>query len=141
LQWLTKADFDELSDFGWLKYKDEMKLVKERYEQKRVHAWDWQRIEWVGMHALGGLGQLDDNLATFLLDSLLEQWKNAQRYWQIMYSLRFFFHSEEKPAIWHGRELDIIEALASAFLQIEKAESCNRFHRMYVFTLTNHLPS
>jgi hypothetical protein len=114
------------------KYRnDGVVLVKKRREQKRVRCWDWPCI-YLTIKGYGVLDDLDEVLATFLVDSLLEQWKYAQRYWEIYHSLVFFSDTVVCSSMWHGRELDIIEALASVFLQIQKAESCNMFHRLYV---------
>jgi hypothetical protein len=129
-----------LSDYVFDKYCDDgIGLVEKRYEQKRVRCWDWRSI-YATMDDYTVLNDLDGELATFLVDSLLEQWKHAQRYWEIHHSLVFFFDSVVHSSIWHGQELVIIEALASAFLKIQKTESCNMFHRLYVLVVITHLP-
>jgi hypothetical protein len=121
-------------------YRDDgIGLVKKRHEQKRVRCWDWPCI-YITMDE-EVLDDLDEELATFLIDSLLEQWKNAQWYWEILHSLAFFFDSVEPSSVWYGRELDVIKALASAFLQIQKAESCNMFNRLCVLALITHVTS
>jgi hypothetical protein len=140
-QRLTEDDFDELSEFVLEKYRDKgVGLLKKRHEQTHVRCWDWPCIGKT-MDGYGVLDKLDEELAAFLMDSLLKQWKHAQRYWEIHHSLLFFSDSVEPSSIWHGRELETIKALASAFLQIQKAESCNMFNRLCVLTLTTHLSS
>jgi hypothetical protein len=140
-QRVTEDDFDGLSKFVLEKYRgDGIRLVKKCYEQKHVRSWDWSCID-ATMKGFRVLNNLDEELATFLVDSLLEQWKHAHRYWEIHHSLMFFSNSVVCSSIWYGRELDIIQALAYSFLRIEKAESCNMFYRLYVLVLFTHLPS
>jgi hypothetical protein len=119
-------------------HDDEIGLVKKRHEQKGVRTWDRRCIARMRYKFLD---ELDEELGTFLMDCLLKQWKHAQRYWEICHSLEFFFDEVVYSSIWHGRELDIIEALASAFVQIQKAESCNLFNHLYVLALITYLPS
>jgi hypothetical protein len=140
-QRLTEDDFNELSQFVLKKYRvDGIGLLKKRHEQKRVHSWDWPCI-CTTMKGYRVLDKLDEALAAFLIDSLLEQWKHAQWYWEIHHSLALFFDNVVHLSIWQGRELDIIKGLASAFLQIQKAESCNMFNRLCVLTLITHVSS
>jgi hypothetical protein len=139
LQRLTEADFDELSQLVLEKYRDDgVGLVEKRYEQRRVNSWDWLCIR-TTMQGYRVLDDLDEELATFLIDYLLELWKHAQRYWEIHDSLMFVFVAIGNYSIWRGRELVMIETLASAFLRIRKAESCNMFHRLCVLALIIHL--
>jgi hypothetical protein len=140
-QRLTEDDFDDLSRLVLEQYGDDwVELVKKRHEQKRLHCWDWSCIKET-TYDYEDLNDLDEELAMFLMDSLLEQWKHAQRYWEIDDSLAFFFDSVEPSSIWHGRELDIIKALASAFLHIQKAEACNLINRLCVLALITRVSS
>jgi hypothetical protein len=122
------------------KYRDDgVGLVKKRHEQKRVHSWDWPCIYTAMKGYRVRLDALNDELAAFLMDSLLKQWKHAQRYWEIHHSLIFFSEILAFSSKWYRPEVDIIEALAFSYLQIEKAESCNMFNCLYVLALITHL--